>query len=107
MGFWLNRALKPKADYRPKKIEILIFGTEPPCSRCLLAEQNAREAAAGFPAGLISIEKWEAWSEKARKFKITMTPTTVVNGEKAAVGKVLDSRELKTLIQKIAANRDA
>ena len=107
MGFWLNKGSKPRADQGLKKIEILIFGTVPPCSRCLLAEKNAREAAAGFPEGLVSVEKVDAWSEKARKFKITMTPTLVINGEKAAVGKVLEQKELGEIIQRIAADLHA
>lgn len=106
MGFWLNKGLKAKVDHRVKKIEILIFGAQPPCSRCSLAERNAREAAADFPEGLISVEKVDAWSEKARKFRITMTPTMVINGEKAAVGRVLDHLELKEIIQKIVAGFD-
>jgi protein-disulfide isomerase len=107
MGLWLNKVRSSKVDARPKRIEVLIFGTDPPCSRCLLAERNAREAAVEFPEGLIAIEKWDAWSERARQFQITMTPTTVVNGEKEAVGKVLDPQELKALFQKIAAKLDA
>ena len=106
MGFWLKRANEPTAEKHRKKVEILIFGAQPPCSRCLLAERNAREAAADFPEGLISVEKVDAWSEKARKFRITMTPTTVINGEKAAVGKVLDQTELREMIQRIVAGFD-
>jgi hypothetical protein len=107
MGFWPNKGSKTKAAPEVKKIEILIFGAVPPCSRCLLAERNAREAAAGFPEGLVSVEKVDAWSEKARKFKVTMTPTLVINGEKAAVGKVLDQKELGEIIQRIAADLHA
>lgn len=107
MGFWPHKARKTGGDLGAKKIEILIFGAVPPCSRCLLAERNAREAAAGFPEGLVSVEKVDAWSEKARKFKITMTPTLVINKEKAAVGKVLDVKELGEIIQRIAADLHA
>jgi len=103
MGFWLERGFKPKVGKKIKKVEILIFGAQPPCSRCLLAERNAREAAADFPDGLISVEKVDAWSEMAQKFRITMTPTTVIDGEKTAVGKVLDPAELREIIQKIVA----
>ena len=106
MGFWLKLGIKPKAEKQRKKVEILIFGAQPPCSRCLLAERNAQEAATDFPEGLVSVEKVDAWSERARKFTITMTPTTVINGEKAAVGKVLDQTELKEIIQRIAAGFD-
>lgn len=107
MGFWLNKGSTPKSNQGAKKIEILIFGAVPPCSRCLLAERNAREAAAGFPEGLVSVEKVDAWSEKARKFKITMTPTLVINGEKAAVGRVMDQKEVGELIHSIAADLHA
>jgi hypothetical protein len=107
MDFWPNKSSKPKADQGVKKIEILIFGTVPPCSRCLLAERNVREAAAGFPEALVSVEKMDAWSEKARILKITMTPTLVINGEKVAVGKVLGQKELGEIIQRIAADLHA
>jgi Thioredoxin domain len=106
MGFWLKMGFKPKVGKQLKKVEVLIFGAQPPCSRCFLAERNAREAAADFPEGLITVEKVDAWSERAQKFRITMTPTTVINGEKAAVGKVLDRTELKEMIQKIVAGFD-
>ena len=107
MGFWRNKETGPKGNRGVKKIEILIFGTEPPCSRCLLAERNAREAAAEFPEGSVAIEKVDAWSERARKFGITMTPTTVINGKKRAVGKVLDREELKAIMERIAVDRHA
>jgi predicted DsbA family dithiol-disulfide isomerase len=98
MGFWQNKGSKPPVN-RVKKVEILIFGAEPPCSRCFLAERNAREAAAEFPEGLVTVDKVDAWSEKARKYRITMTPTTVINGDKAAVGRVLDREEIKAIIR--------
>jgi hypothetical protein len=106
MGFWLKTGIRSKAERQRKKVEILIFGTQPPCSRCLLAERNAREVAADFPEGQVSVEKVDAWSERARKFRITMTPTTIINGEKMAVGKVLDQTELIKIIQKIGAGFD-
>jgi hypothetical protein len=83
-----------------KKVEILIFGAQPPCTRCLQAERIAREVAALFPEGLVSVEKFEAWSEKGQTYNITMTPTTVINGEKVAVGKVLEAEALKVQIER-------
>ncbi len=103
MGFWLKMGIKLKAEKQRGKVDILIFGTQPPCSRCLLAERNAREVAADFPDGLIAVEKVDAWSEKARKSGITMTPTTMINGEKVGVGRVLDPTELREKIQRIVA----
>ena len=90
-----------------KSIEILIFGTQPPCTRCLQAEKNAREAAAFYPEGLVSVEKCDAWSEQGIKSGITMTPTTIIQGEKAAVGKLLSIEELKSLLDGIIAGHVA
>ena len=62
----------------------------------------AREAAAEpIREGVISVEKEEVWSEKGKKYGITMTPTTVINGEKAAVGKVLETEALKGWIDRL------
>ncbi len=101
MGFWLKKGSKSKVKNRVKKVEILIFGTQPPCTRCLQAERIAREVAALYPEGLVAVEKIDAWSEKGKKYKISMTPTIIIQGEKAAVGKVLSAGELKSLIDRI------
>jgi hypothetical protein len=84
-------------------VEILIFGTNPPCTRCLQAEKIAREVAALFPEGLILIRKLDAWSDAGVRYKVTMTPTTMINGKRAAVGKVLSAEELKSLLDGIVA----
>jgi|GEM_PF-1042790 glutaredoxin len=84
-----------------KKIRILIFGAQPPCVQCLKAERLAREAAATYPEGLVSVEKYEAWSEMGKKLNITQVPTTVINGEKVAVGQVLEAGALKRQIDRL------
>ena len=84
-----------------KKIQILIFGAQPPCVQCLKAERLAREAAATYPEGLVSVEKHEAWSEMGKKHNITLAPTTVINGQKAAVGQVLETEALKGWIDRV------
>ena len=84
-----------------KKIQILIFGAQPPCVQCLKAERLAREAAGNYPQGLVSVEKYEVWSEMGKKYGITMTPTTVINGQKAAVGQVLETEALKGWIDRL------
>jgi hypothetical protein len=83
-----------------KNVKILIFGAQPPCARCLQAERIAREVAALYPEGLVSVEKLAAWSEQGKKYEITMTPTTIIQGEKAAVGRVLSAEELKGMLDR-------
>lgn len=83
------------------KIRILIFGAEPPCVQCLKAERLAREAAATYPEGLVSVEKQAAWSEMGKKYDIRLAPTTVINGEKVAVGLVLETEALKRKIDRL------
>ena len=87
-----------------KKIRILIFGAQPPCVQCLKAERLAREAAAAYPEGLVSVEKYEACSEMGERYNIRLAPTTVINGEKVAVGLVLETEALKKKIDRL---RDA
>lgn len=83
------------------KVEILIFGALPPCALCLQAEKIAREAAALYPEGLVSVAKFYGFSEPAAKYQISVTPTTVINGEKAAVGKMLSPEELRARIDRL------
>jgi glutaredoxin len=85
-----------------QKIRILIFGSQPPCIQCLKAERLAREAAATYPQGLVSVEKYEAWSEMGIENNITLVPTTVINGEKVGVGQVLEAEALKRQIDRLS-----
>ena len=84
-----------------KKIRIMIFGAQPPCVQCLRAERLARETAATYPEGLVSVEKYEAWSEMGKKYAISLAPTTMINGEKVAVGLVLETEALKAEIDRL------
>ena len=84
-----------------RKIRILIFGAQPPCVQCLKAERLAREAAAAYPEGLVSVEKYEGCSEMGKKYEISLVPTTVINGEKVAVGLVLETEALKRKIDRL------
>jgi protein-disulfide isomerase len=80
------------------QIKVLVFGPTPSCARCRQAEQEAREAAAKFPPDRVVVEKHDAVSELARRFQVYMTPTVVVNGRVAAVGRLLPMTELVEVI---------
>ena len=66
--------IKSMGEGPTKKIRILIFGAQPPCVQCLKAERLAREAAAAYPEGLVSVEKYEAWSEMGKRYDIAWPP---------------------------------
>jgi len=80
------------------QIKVLVFGPTPSCARCRQAEKEAREAAAKFPPNQVLVEKHDAVSELARTFQVYMTPTVVINGRVAAVGRVLPMAELVEII---------
>ncbi|MGB9802853.1 thioredoxin family protein [Desulfofundulus sp.] len=84
------------------RVKILVFGTSPPCQKCLQAEREARQAAAQFPQGEVTVEKHDALSELGQKYGVMLTPTVVVNGKTVAVGRVLKESELMEIIQKEA-----
>jgi len=77
-------------------IKVLVFGTMPPCScgRCLEAEKQARLAAKRFPRGQVVVEKHDAFSKAGRENQISVTPTVIIGGRKAAVGKVLSEEQI-------------
>lgn len=83
-----------------QRVKVLVFGTTPPCARCLEAERIARQAAENFPSGCVVVEKHDALSQAGRHFQIAVTPTIVVNEKKVAVGKVPSEAELVEIIGK-------
>lgn len=83
-----------------KRVNILIFGTTPPCQKCLQAEKEARQAAARFPPGEVAVEKQDALSETGRKYGIVITPAVVMNGRVVSAGRLLKEPELVELIRK-------
>lgn len=76
------------------RVQIIVFGTNPPCARCKQAEEQARRAAEKFPAGQVVVEKYDALSEMGQKYGVMMTPTVFINNRKVSVGKVLTEAEL-------------
>jgi len=82
-------------------LRILVFGTTPPCARCLQAEKEAVRAAQRFPAGRVTLEKHDAQSETARKYGVAITPTVIIEDKKFAVGKILTEEELVGIIRNL------
>ena len=80
-----------------KKIVIKIFGTTPPCSKCKLAEKVAKELTEELKN--VSVEKFDALSEKGDKYGIMVTPTIVVNDKVVAIGKVLSKEKLEDIVK--------
>jgi len=83
-------------------IEVKIFGTDPPCSRCKETEQRARQAAEKYP-GKVSVAKFSAFDKEGDKYGIMMTPTVVVNDKVIAVGKIPSEDDFKKMIDKAMA----
>ena len=82
------------------RVKIMVFGTTPACVRCRQAEMEARQAAEEFPAGQVTVEKYDALSEMGQKHGVTITPTILVNGRKVSSGKVPSRTELAEIIRK-------
>ncbi|SHF15024.1 Thioredoxin domain-containing protein [Desulfofundulus australicus DSM 11792] len=81
-------------------MKVLVFGTTPPCRKCMQAEREARQAAEQFPAGVVVVEKHDALSEYGQRYGVNITPTIVINGRKVAAGKLLSQQELVEAIRK-------
>jgi protein-disulfide isomerase len=80
-------------------IEVKIFGSDPPCSKCKEVEKRARKTAEKYP-GKVNVTKFSAFDSEADKYGILMTPTVVVNDKVTAVGKVPSEDELDKMIGK-------
>jgi thioredoxin-like negative regulator of GroEL len=59
-------------------IEIKIFGSDPPCSRCKEIEKRARKVAENY-SGQVTVIKLNAFDHDRRQYNILMIPTVVVN----------------------------
>lgn len=77
---------------------VKVFGSEPPCAKCNLAYKIARKVQERIGEGVV-VEKHGALSEEGDKYGIMMTPTVVVNGEIAVVGKVPSEKKLEGIIR--------
>lgn len=81
-------------------VTIIIFGTTPPCAKCKRAEQEALKAAAQFP-GQVEVRKLDALGPEADRFGMMVTPTTVLNDQVVATGKILMASDLAQRIKTI------
>jgi hypothetical protein len=80
-------------------IKLKVFGTNPPCAKCLEAEKRAKNAANKFK-GQVEVEKFDALSKEGDKYSVMLTPTVVINEKVIAVGKLLSENEFETSIKK-------
>lgn len=78
-------------------LQILVFGTTPPCANCKRAEQQAQMAAEQFP-GQVEVVKLDAMGPEADAYGIMSTPLVVVGDEVVGRGKVVPARQLTELI---------
>ncbi len=90
-----------EAGRMTKQVKILVFGTTPPCAKCLQAEKEARRAAERFAPGQVIVEKLDALSATGQKHGIFLTPTVIVEGERIAGGKLVYENQLVELIEKL------
>mgnify|MGYP000543854013 CR=1 FL=1 len=74
-------------------LTIKVFGTTPPCAKCKRAEREAQAAAERFP-GQVVVQKLDALGPEAEAYGMMVTPTTVINDEVVASGKVLMADQL-------------
>lgn len=81
-------------------LKVMVFGTTPPCARCLQAEKAARRAAERFPPGRVEVEKYDALSEEGRMHGVVITPTVVAAGKKVVSGRLPGEEELVEIIRK-------
>ena len=79
-------------------ITITVFGTTPPCAKCKRAEREALAAAERFP-GQVQVRKLDALGPEAERYGMMITPTTVIDDEVVASGKVLMADRLALLIR--------
>jgi thioredoxin-like negative regulator of GroEL len=58
-------------------IEIKIFGSDPPCSKCKKIEKRARKVAENY-SGQVTVTKLNSFDHDSGKYGILMIPTVVV-----------------------------
>ena len=80
-------------------IKIKVFGTTPPCAKCMESEKRAKKAAEKF-IGQVEVEKYDALSKEGDKYSVMLTPTVVINEKVVSVGKLLSEAEFEKAIQK-------
>jgi len=80
-------------------IKVKVFGTNPPCAKCMEAEKRAKNAAEKIN-GQVEVEKVDALSKEGDKYSVMLTPTVVINDKVIAVGKLLTEAEFEKAIKK-------
>jgi len=80
-------------------IKVKVFGTNPPCAKCMETEKRAKNAAEKFH-GQVEVEKYDAMSKEGDKYSVMLTPTVVINEKVVSVGKLLSEAEFEKAIQK-------
>lgn len=80
-------------------VKIKVFGTTPPCAKCMETEKRAKNAAGKF-SGQVEVEKFDALSKEGDKYSVMLTPTVVINEKVIAVGKLLTENEIEKAIKK-------
>ena len=80
-------------------IKVKVFGTNPPCAKCMEAEKRAKNVAERFN-GQVEVEKLDALSKEGDKYSVMLTPTIVINDKVISVGKLLTEKEFEKAINK-------
>lgn len=84
-------------------IKVKVFGTNPPCAKCMESEKRAKNVAEIFN-GQVEVEKFDALSKEGDKYAVMLTPTVVINDKVISVGKLLTENEFeKAIIKEIGA----
>ena len=52
-------------------IKVKVFGTNPPCAKCMETEKRAKKAAEKFP-GQVEVEKFDALSKEGDKYTVML-----------------------------------
>ena len=80
-------------------IKVKVFGTNPPCAKCMESEKRAKNVAERFNSQ-VEVEKFDALSKEGDKYSVMLTPTVVINDKVVSVGKLLTENEFEKAIKK-------
>lgn len=80
-------------------IDVKVFGSTPPCSKCKEVEKRANKVAEKF-GDQVTVTKLDAISPEGTKYQVMFTPTVVINDKVIAAGEVISEKELEESIKK-------
>jgi protein-disulfide isomerase len=80
-------------------IDVKVFGSTPPCSKCKEVEKRANKVAGKF-GDQVKVTKLDAISDEGLKYQVMFTPTVVINDKVVAAGEVVSESELEEAIKK-------